>query len=74
MRRLVLALLSLSLVTAGMSLTAPPAAGAPPRFAHLRPGGLPGLTESVPVNVVLVGFDRDHVSRRKLRAGLPDGV
>jgi len=43
MRRLVLALLTLSLVAAGMSLTAPPAAAAPPRFAHLRPGGLPGL-------------------------------
>ena len=33
---------------------------------------MPGLTESVPVNVVLVGFDRRDISRQQLRAGLPD--
>ena len=43
------------------------------RFHHLDPGGQPNLKEKVPVNVVLVGYDRHSVKAGKLLRALPDG-
>lgn len=70
MRRLVLILLALSVLCAGAALTVAPAQAAPPRFANLNPGGQADLRERVPVNVVLVGYDRDDVNVARMRAGL----
>ena len=70
MKRLCLIVLAIALVAGGISV-AHPAQGAPPRFAHLDPGGQPRLAEQVPVNVVFVGYDRRDVNPRELRGGLP---
>ncbi|MFY1632758.1 hypothetical protein ACN27F_05610 [Solwaraspora sp. WMMB335] len=50
---------------------APASQAAPPRFAHLDPGGQPTLTEKVPVNVVFLGYSRAQVSRSHYLAELP---
>ena len=70
MKRLCLIVLAIALIAGGISV-AQPAQGAPPRFAHLDPGGQPRLAETVPVNVVLVGYDQKQVSPAGVRAGLP---
>lgn len=70
LRRLVLILLALSVLSAGAALTVAPAQATPPRFANLNPGGQADLRERVPVNVVFVGYDRDDVDVARMRAGL----
>lgn len=69
MKRVWLVALAIVLVTGGTLVTGT-AHGAPPRFAHLDPGGQPTLAERVPVNVVLVGYQPGQVDLSTLRAGL----
>ncbi len=49
-----------------------PADAGRPQFDHLDPGGQPRLEETLPVNVVFIGYDRDAVREDEFRRGLPD--
>jgi hypothetical protein len=52
--------------------TVPLAANAAaPTFSHLDPGGQPSLTETVPVNVVFVGYHPSAVDAPKFKNKLP---
>lgn len=68
---LVAVLLSVVALVPGLSAEAAPPA--PTRLVHLDPGGPAGLRETVPVNVVLVGYGRADVDRAALRSALPRG-
>jgi hypothetical protein len=74
MRRRLLAVLSVGAMVAALAAGAAPASGASgttARYRHLDPGGPAKLRERVPVNLVLVGYERDQVRKRRLLAGLP---
>jgi hypothetical protein len=47
------------------------ASGAPPSYDHLDPGGQPRLRETVPVNVVFVGYDTGQVPEATFASTLP---
>ena len=44
---------------------------APKTFNHLNPGGLPDLRETVPVNIVFVGYEPSQVGQSAFLADLP---
>jgi hypothetical protein len=74
MRRRLLAVLSVGAMVAALAAGVAPATGASasaPRLRHLDPGGPARYREKVPVNLVLVGYERDQVQQRRLLAGLP---
>ena len=50
-----------------------PARSAEPRYQHLEPGGQPSLAETVPVNVVFLGYSGEQAGQAAFRAGLPVG-
>jgi hypothetical protein len=60
------------LVAALTGASATPAGAAAPavRYDHLDPGGQPRLTETVPVNVVFVGYQPDQVNKSAFAAQL----
>ena len=51
--------------------TAPTAVQSAPAYRNLDPGGKPTLREKVPVNVVMIGFDRHDIRPDWFRSGLP---
>lgn len=63
--------LSALAAVAAAALVAAAAAPAAGDFAGLNPGGLPDLRETVPVNVVFVGFDGYDVGGAGFRSVLP---
>jgi hypothetical protein len=54
----------------GASATPANAAAPAPTFAHLTPGGQPKLTETVPVNIVFLGYDKNDVNQAEFESGL----
>ena len=71
MRRRLLVVLAVAAMVATMAAAVAPASGATPAYRHLDPGGPARYREKVPVNLVLVGYERDQVHAASLLAGLP---
>lgn len=71
-RRTALLQSTVVLAVAGLLAVPTPGAAAPPKYQHLNPGGQPSYTETVPVNVVFVGYERDQVRRDRFLAGLAE--
>ncbi|MDP1795148.1 MAG: hypothetical protein Q8K63_13515 [Acidimicrobiales bacterium] len=72
LRRLALGLLVIGLL--GGAPIAAQAAPPTPSFTTLQPGQPPKLTETLPVQIVLVGYEPDLVPEEHLRAYLADSV
>ena len=62
----------IALLVAGTVSVTTPAASAADSYAHLDPGGPANLPETVPVNVVFVGYEPGNVNTAAFRAGLPN--
>jgi hypothetical protein len=60
-----------ALLAAALTGTGGNAAAAPPTFDHLRPGQVADYRETVPVQLVFLGYDRGLVDEAKVRAELP---
>jgi hypothetical protein len=71
-RALITVVTVLAAALAGSSAWAAPPGDAG-EWEHLDPGGQPRLTETVPVNVVFVGYDEDQVGRAEFEGELPAG-
>lgn len=70
MKRAALSLTFAAALVSGV-LASPPAGGTQSRYDNLDPGGQPKLVETLPVNVVFIGYDRGDVKRHEFREGLP---
>jgi len=70
MRRRVALIAALITGVVGASAGAASAAP-PPSYTFLHPGGLPELTEKVPVNIVFLGYGPNRVGKAAFQAGLP---
>ena len=70
MRRRVALIAALITGVVGASAGAASAAP-PPSYTFLHPGGLPALTEKVPVNIVFLGYGPNRVGKAAFLAGLP---
>ncbi|MEV7628888.1 hypothetical protein [Actinoplanes sp. NPDC089786] len=70
MTRKVALITALIAAVVGASATPANAAAPAPTFTHLTPGGRPKLTETVPVNIVFLGYDTNDVDQAEFRSGL----
>ena len=68
-----LVLLTTLAVLVGLAVMTAPASGAATGYTHLDPRGQPRLAETVPVNVVFVGYDEAQVPQARYSRGLPAG-